>query len=66
LSDSARFLNESLFIFGENSEYFTRSDIELIRKLFPHSHIKFIPNAGHYLHYTHASEFLRHVEEFLS
>ncbi len=65
LPDSARFLNESLFIFGENSEYVSHLDLELIRRLFPHSHVKFIPNAGHYLHYTHSSEFLRHVKEFL-
>lgn len=62
----SRYLGESLFVFGEKSEYIGSTDIPLIRDYFPHSHIRYIPEAGHYLHYTHASEFLRHVKEFLT
>lgn len=63
--ENAQFSNEVLFVFGENSDYVSDLDTGLIYKFFPNSHIKFIPNAGHYLHYTHSSEFLSHVKEFL-
>jgi esterase len=63
---SSQYVGESLFVFGEKSEYIQESDLSLIRTYFPHSHIRYVPDAGHYLHYTHASEFLRHVKEFLS
>jgi pimeloyl-ACP methyl ester carboxylesterase len=64
IPSTSQFFGESLFIFGEKSEYIQTTDIQLIRNYFPHSHIRYIPEAGHYLHYTHASEFLRHVKEF--
>jgi esterase len=65
LTDTMNFAKKALFVLGENSEYIRQSDKNLILKFFPAAQIKSIDNAGHYLHYTHAKEFLKIVSDFI-
>ena len=60
------FKGRSLFLLGGKSEYIVPGDIEVIQKLFPNSKIYTIPEAGHYLHYLNADEFLKQTILFLS
>ncbi len=60
------FLGRSLFIMGGRSEYIVPDDHRVIQNLFPNSKIYTIPEAGHYLHYLNAEEFLEQARLFLS
>ena len=44
------FLQPTLFLSGENSNYITPQDRETILRLFPKAQIQTLPNAGHWLH----------------
>ena len=65
LADTMHFAKRTLFILGSESEYITEIDKELIKKYFPNSKIETIVGAGHYLHYTHAKEFLQMATHFI-
>ncbi|MBK8399313.1 MAG: alpha/beta fold hydrolase [Leptospiraceae bacterium] len=65
LSHKNPFLKKCLFILGEKSDYIVPDDLDLIRKYFPIAKIETIKEAGHYLHYTHAKEFLEIVSNFI-
>jgi len=54
-----------LFIKGEKSEYILEEDKAVIRKIYPDSIIKTIPNAGHWLHSEQPQLFLKAVSEFV-
>ncbi|BDA77943.1 alpha/beta hydrolase [Leptospira kobayashii] len=56
---------KSLFIVGGDSTYITDSDRELIRSVFLNSEIETLAGGGHYIHYTHASQFLDRIERFI-
>lgn len=50
-----------LFIKGAKSEYITRDDETLIKKIFPYSDIQSIPGAGHWLHAEEPALLLKSV-----
>jgi pimeloyl-ACP methyl ester carboxylesterase len=60
------FTKPSLFIKGEKSKYVSENDTALIKKLFPTSIIKIIPNAGHWVHAEKPKEFIEAILEFTS
>ena len=56
----------TLFIRGENSGYISKSDEELIDKIFKKSDIISIPNTGHWVHAENPSDFYEVSNQFLS
>jgi esterase len=54
-----------LFIKGEKSDYILEEDNAMIRKIYPDSVIKTIPNAGHWLHAEQPQLFLKAIKEFV-
>ncbi len=44
------FLNETIFLKGQNSNYIDENDSKRILKLFPNSKIITVPDSGHWLH----------------
>jgi pimeloyl-ACP methyl ester carboxylesterase len=60
-----QFNKPTLFIRGGNSSYILDSDIPEIKRVFAHSEIKTIPNAGHWLHAENSTMFFNLVNEFL-
>lgn len=65
LPDDAFYDKPTLFIKGENSNYITGEDRELIEKHFPSSEIVTIPKAGHWVHAENKKAFYRAVMSFL-
>jgi esterase len=59
------FPKKSLFILGKDSDYIHDSDPDLIQSYFSNSEIKWIPDAGHYLHFTHQKKFMELCLDFL-
>jgi len=55
----------TLFLRGEKSDYILDSDFELIKKHFPNSEIKTIPNSGHWVHAENPKAFFDYVVGFL-
>ncbi|MGI8893448.1 MAG: alpha/beta fold hydrolase [Bacteroidia bacterium] len=62
---NAIFDGQTLFINGENSNYITDKDKEIIHHHFPNSQIKSISGAGHWVHAEKPKEFLNTVIVFL-
>lgn len=65
IDSKKQFLNETLFIKGEKSDYIQASHKEKIRQLFPNSRAKIISGAGHWLHAEKPSTFNRMVNHFI-
>lgn len=65
LADNMIYPQKTLFLLGEESEYVRADDRELIAKYFTNLKIEYIAKAGHYLHYTHAKEFLEKTKDFI-
>ncbi|XP_058822556.1 protein ABHD11-like [Topomyia yanbarensis] len=61
-----RFEGPTLFIAGGRSDYINKSDIPVIKKLFPNSEIKVIEGAGHWVHSEKSTEFAGLVLNFLN
>ncbi len=59
------FEKPTLFIRGGNSNYILDSDFETIKKHFPSSSIKTIPNVGHWLHAENPVMFYELASSFL-
>lgn len=55
----------TLFIKGGNSKYIKEEDKALIKKHFPHSEIKMIAGAGHWVHAEKRKEFYKNAMDFL-
>jgi esterase len=66
LPENAVFLKSTLFIRGGSSDYILDTDFEGIKKHFPNSEIKPIPNAGHWLHAENPKLFYEFAIEFLT
>lgn len=60
------FLQPTLFIRGERSNYILESDFEEIKHIFPNSEVKTIANSGHWIHAEQPQEFIRIVSAFLN
>jgi len=65
LPESLVYLDETLFLKGEKSNYILDSDEEHILQQFPKASIQEISKAGHWLHAENPNEFLQYVLEFL-
>jgi pimeloyl-ACP methyl ester carboxylesterase len=61
----SKFLNETLFLRGDKSEYIAIQDEALIKTHFPNSEIVTISNAGHWLHAENPTDFYNEVADFL-
>lgn len=59
------FLQPTLFVRGEKSNYILESDFEEIKHIFPNSEVKTIANSGHWIHAEQPQEFMRIVSTFL-
>jgi len=66
LPEHLRFSGKTLFVRGEKSGYITEEDKPEIKKHFPASEIKTVPNAGHWIHAENPSGFMDAVLPFLS
>ncbi len=58
--------NEVLFVKGGNSKYISNKDSDDISKMFLHSNLITIENAGHWVHAEKADELLTVINEFLA
>lgn len=56
----------TLIIWGDNDEITPKTMAEAFKKGIQHSQIKYINNAGHHAHSTHATEWNKIVGEFLA
>lgn len=56
----------TLVVRGLKSDYVTEADAKLMRAAFPRLQLVDIPDAGHWLHYTHAELVRKHILQFLS
>ncbi len=56
---------KALFIVGGDSTYIKESDRELIHSIFLNAEIETLAGGGHYIHYTHANQFLDRIERFI-
>lgn len=65
LPEDHEYDGETLFIKGENSDYITSEDENLIKKHFPNSQITSIPNAGHWVHAENSEAFFDTVMNFI-
>jgi len=65
LPDNALFEKPTLFLRGGNSNYIKDEDFETIRRHFPNSEIKTIPNAGHWLHAENPKDFYSESIQYL-
>lgn len=56
---------ETLFLSGEKSNYILEEDYPMIKEMFPHSDIKIVPKAGHWVQAENPKAFNELVAEFL-
>ena len=61
----SKFLNDTLFLRGDKSEYIAVEDEILIKTHFPEAKIVTISNAGHWLHAENPVDFYNEVSNFL-
>lgn len=65
LPENAIFEKPTLFLRGGNSNYIKDEDFETIRRHFPDSEIRTIPNAGHWLHAENPKDFYTESIQYL-
>ena len=65
LEGFAYFTNPTLFVRGENSNYITEDDIDVIEDIFPMAQYTTIDDAGHWLHAENPVQFFDEVMNFL-
>ncbi|KFB45872.1 hypothetical protein ZHAS_00013832 [Anopheles sinensis] len=61
-----KFDGPTLFIAGGRSDYVKPKDVPLIKTLFPNSDIKYVKDAGHWVHSEKSAEFSKLVLDFLN
>jgi esterase len=66
LAPNLIFEKPTLFIRGGSSDYVLDADFDLIKKHFPNSIIKTIPNVGHWLHAENPAMFYELVSDFFA
>ncbi|HET7361098.1 MAG TPA: alpha/beta fold hydrolase [Salinimicrobium sp.] len=66
LPEDKTFAGQTLFIKGENSDYISNDDQNLIEHHFPSATLKTIPNSGHWVHAENPKVFYAEVMAFLS
>lgn len=65
LPPASVFEKPTLFLRGSNSNYIKDSDLDNIKKHFPHSNVETISNAGHWLHAENPKDFFEKTIAFL-
>lgn len=65
LPSFTEFDGETLFLSGENSNYITENEVDLIEAHFPKARIVTVKNAGHWLHAENPTQFYSEVVSFL-
>ncbi|WP_313806552.1 alpha/beta fold hydrolase [Flavobacterium sp.] len=65
LSFEATFLNPTLFLRGDKSDYILDSDFETLYHHFPEAEIVTVRNAGHWLHAENPKDFFDYVANYL-
>lgn len=65
LMNDAEFVGDTLFVNGDQSNYITQDDEELIHRHFPIAHLYTIKGAGHWVHAEAAEEFSEVTTKFL-
>jgi pimeloyl-ACP methyl ester carboxylesterase len=65
LPSFTEFYGETLFLSGENSNYITENEVDLIEAHFPKARIVTVKNAGHWLHAENPTQFYSEVVSFL-
>jgi len=70
LSETLDYINpyqaNTLFIKGDNSDYISNEDEDIIRQAFPNAKISSILDAGHWVQADQPEQFIKVVEDFLS
>lgn len=66
IKPDGQFTGPTLFVTGAKSSYVDKSDIPLIKSIFPAAEIVSIKNAGHWIHAEAPQEFAGVVMEFLA
>lgn len=59
------FIQDTLFLRGDRSEYIGEADAAIIKRHFPNSQLKTISNAGHWLHAENPKDFYEAVINFI-
>lgn len=59
------YFGETLFIYGEKSNYVQQDEFDEIKTIFPEAHFVGLPNAGHWLHVEQAEMFMKETLAFL-
>tara|TARA_B100001250_G_scaffold233436_1_gene200408 strand:+ start:1095 stop:1862 length:768 start_codon:yes stop_codon:yes gene_type:complete len=69
VSDFSDIINQykgnSLFLFGEKSEYYSKNDEITVRNFFPNSKISIIRNASHWLHIENPNDFINEITSWI-
>lgn len=63
---STKFLGDTLFIGGADSNYIQKKDIGKIRINFPRAEFEFVERAGHLVHVEQPAKFIELVSAFLN
>ncbi len=66
LSEGDLFEGETLFLGGGKSNYIAESDHEMIKGYFPKASIKYVPNAGHWVHADNPKDMFHMIMAFLA
>jgi pimeloyl-ACP methyl ester carboxylesterase len=59
------YFGETLFIYGEKSNYVQQDEFDEIKTIFPEAQFVGLPNAGHWLHVEQAEMFMNETLKFL-
>ena len=65
IKNNSKFLNNTIFLKGEFSNYLEENDIISIHKNFPNTSILTVPKSNHWLHIDNPDEFFDIVLDFL-
>ncbi len=62
---SLQFKGQSLFLFGENSQYYNSDDDIIIRNIFPNAKIVLIGKASHWIHVENPDDFSKEILDWI-
>jgi pimeloyl-ACP methyl ester carboxylesterase len=65
-SEDDRFEKPAIFLAGGHSDYVRPTHQAEIQRLFPEAEIRFIADAGHWVHAEQPAAFMAHLQDFLS
>ncbi|WP_010523407.1 alpha/beta fold hydrolase [Aquimarina agarivorans] len=65
LQTNQTFNGDTIFLYGENSNYILIEDIDLIKTHFPKAQLQKISKSGHWLHAENPAEFFNYSSKFI-